>query len=179
MNINIKFSINQNATNIQANTDEISRISTWVGNVEDKVGDIQNKFTAVQVVYPDSTGIVQKYVLKDDKIAKIRKKYIHCQVTAQQWREAWEDISSGSNNNNGSIWVPFYWAVNKNKVIDATMTIRDLNKWMWQSLGFSKLGVYGIGGVNDTGCYVYIENKKTDEQTIGVSFTVCITELYE
>ena len=171
--------INNNATKIKQNADEISRINAWVGTVEDKVGVIQNDYTTIQVKYPDTTGIVQKFVLEDNKMAGIRKKYIHCQVTAQQWQQAWEDITAGTNNNNGSIWVPFYWAVNKEKVIDATMTLRDLNKWNWQNLGYSKIGIYGIGAINETGCYVYIENKKPDEGTIGVTFTICITELYK
>ena len=172
------ISINNNATKIKQNADEISRINAWVGTVEDKVGAIQNDYTNVQVKYPDSQGLVQKFILEDDKMAGVRKKYIHCMLTAKQWKEAWQDISAGTNNNNGSIWVPFYWAVNKDKVIDATMTLRDLNKWVWQSLGYSKIGVYGIGYINSNGCYVYIENKKPDEGTIGVSFTICITELY-
>ena len=170
--------ISSNATKIKQNADEISRINAWVGTVEDKVGVIQNDYTNIQVKYPDSQGLVQKFVLEDNKMAGVRKKYIHCMLTAKQWKEAWQDISAGTNNNNGSIWVPFYWAVNKNKVIDATMTLRDLNKWVWQSLGYSKIGVYGIGYINENGCYVYIENKKPDEGTIGVSFTICITELY-
>ena len=171
--------ISSNATKIQHNSDEISRIEGWVTTVESNVSKIKNDYTTVQVKYPDSTGIVQKYVMEDNKMAKVRKNYIHCQVTADQWKEAWENISAGTNNNNGSIWVPFYWAVNKDKVIDATMTLRDLNKWVWQSLGYSKIGVFGIGYVNETGCYVYIENKKPDEGTIGVTFTICITELYQ
>ena len=173
------ISINNNATKIKQNADEISRINTWVGTVEDKVGVIQNDYTTIQVKYPDTTGLVQKFILEDNKMAGIRKKYIYCQVTAQQWQQAWEDITAGTNNNNGSIWVPFYWAVNKDKVIDATMTLRDLNKWVWQSLGYSKIGIYGIGAINETGCYVYIENKKPTESTIGVTFTICITELYK
>ena len=173
------ISINNNATKIKQNADEISRINAWVGTVEDKVGVIQNDYTNIQVKYPDSQGLVQKFILEDNKMAGVRKKYIHCMLTAKQWKEAWQDISAGTNNNNGSIWVPFYWAVDKDKVIDATMTLRDLNKWVWQSLGYSKIGIYGIGYINANGCYVYIENKKPDEGTIGVSFTICITELYK
>ena len=172
------ISINNNATKITNNTNEISRIEGLLTTVDNKVGAIQNDYTTIQVKYPDTTGIVQKFVLEDNKMAGIRKKYINCSITAQQWKEAWEDISSGTNNNNGSIWVPFYWSVNKDKVIDATITLRDLNKWVWQSLGYSKIGVFGIGYINETGCYVYIENKKPSENTIGVTFTICITELY-
>ena len=171
-------SINENRDNIRNNTNEINKINSLLSSVEEKVGYIQNDYSSVETVYPSDGGIVQKYVLEDNKMGKIRKKYIHCQVTAQQWKEAWENITAGTNNNNGSIWVPFYWRINKNKVVDATMTLRDLNKWNWQSLGFSKIGVYGLGYLNENGCYVYIENKKPDEHTIGITFTVCITETY-
>ena len=171
-------SINENRDNIRNNTNEINKINSWLSSVEEKVGYIQNDYSSVETVYPSDGGIVQKYVLEDNKMGKIRKKYIHCQVTAQQWKEAWENITAGTNNNNGSIWVPFYWRINKNKVVDATMSLRDLNKWNWQSLGFSKIGVYGLGYLNENGCYVYIENKKPDEHTIGITFTVCITETY-
>ena len=170
--------INNNATRIQQNADEISRIHAWVGTVEDKVGVIQNDYTSVETIYPSGEGVVKKFVLVDDKMGKIRKKYIDCQVTAQQWKEAWENITAGSNNNNGSIWVPFYWAINKSKVIDTTFTIKDLNKWVWQNLGHSKIGIYGLGYLNENGCYVYIENKDPSESTIGVNFSICITETY-
>ena len=170
--------INNNATRIQQNADEISRIHAWVGTVEDKLGVIQNDYTSVETIYPSGGGVVKKYVLVDDKMGKIRKKYIDCQVTAQQWKEAWENITAGSNNNNGSIWVPFYWAINKSKVIDTTFTIKDLNKWVWQNLGHSKIGIYGLGYLNENGCYVYIENKDPSESTIGVNFSICITETY-
>ena len=171
--------ISESNTKIQKNADEISKIHTWVGTVEDKIGVIKNDYSTVEVVYPSETGIVQKYILHDDKMAKIKKQYIDCYLTAKQWQQAWEDINNTSNNNNGSIWVPFYWAITNKNVIDATMTLRKLNKWNWQSLGYSKIGIYGIGVINDTGCYVYAENKKPDEQTIELTFTICITETYQ
>ena len=171
-------SIDENSIKIKNNADEISKINTWVKNVEDKVGVIQNDYTSVETIYPSNGGVIKKFVLVDDKMGKIRKKYIDCQVTAQQWKEAWENISAGTNNNNGSIWVPFYWSINKSKVIDTTFTIKDLNKWVWQNLGHSKIGVYGLGYLNENGCYVYIENKDPSESTIGVNFSICITETY-
>ena len=171
-------SIDENSVKIKNNSDEISKIITWARNVEDKVGVIQNDYTSVETIYPSDGGVVQKFVLVDDKMGKIRKKYIDCQITAQQWKEAWENITAGSNNNNGGIWIPFYWAINKSKVIDTTFTIKDLNKWMWQNLGHSKMGVYGLGYLNENGCYVYIENKDPSESTIGVNFSICITETY-
>ena len=59
------------------------------------------------------------------------------------------------------------------------MTLKDLNKWVWQSLGYCKIGVYGLGYINENGCYVYVENKAPSEQTIGFAFTICITEIYD
>lgn len=171
--------ITESNTKIQKNADEISKIHTWVGTVEDKVGDIKNDYSTVEVFYPSESGVVQKFILYDDKMAKIKRQYIDCYLSAKQWQQAWEDINNTSNNNNGSIWVPFYWAITNKNVIDATMTLRKLNKWVWQSLGYSKIGVFGIGNINDTGCYVYVENKKPDEQTIELTFTICITETYQ
>ena len=160
--------------------DEFAKNGTLDRIINDNILDeIKNNSITIEVKYPDEVGIVQKYILEDNAIAGIRKKYIHCMVYAQQWQSAWENISGDVNNNNGGIWIPFYWAVNTEKVIDETMTLRDLNKWNWQSLGYSKIGIYGIGGINENGCYVYIENKQPTESTIGVTFTICITELYK
>lgn len=171
--------IAENGTKIQKNTDEVNKVSAWVTTVESKVTEIKNDYSTVEVVYPTTTGIVQKYVLHDDKMAKIKKQYIDCYVTAKQWQQAWEDIANNASNNNGSFWIPFYWSITNKNLIDATMTLRKLNKWNWQSLGYSKVGIYGIGGISDTGCYVYAENKKPDEQSIELTFTVCITEIYK
>lgn len=171
--------IAENGTKIQKNTDEVNKVSAWVTTVESKVTEIKNDYSTVEVVYPTTTGIVQKYVLHDDKMAKIKKQYIDCYVTAKQWQQAWEDIANNASNNNGSFWIPFYWSITNKNLIDATMTLRKLNKWNWQSLGYSKVGIYGIGSINDTGCYVYAENKKPDEQSIELTFTVCITEIYK
>ena len=158
---------------------QIDEIKSQIQEIKRQIHEIQNNSIKTEVKYPNTTGIVQKFVLEDNKIAGIRKKYIHCQINAQQWQQIWEDIANNTSNNNGGIWVPFYWAVNTDKVIDATMTLRYLNKWNWQSLGYSKIGIYGIGDINENGCYVYIENKQPTESTIGVTFTICITELYK
>lgn len=171
--------ITANGTKIQKNTDEINKVSAWVTTVETKVTKIQNDYSTVEVVYPTSEGIVQKYIMHDDKMAKIKKQYIDCYVTAKQWKQAWEDIANNASNNNGSFWIPFYWSITNKNLIDATMTLRKLNKWNWQSLGYSKVGVFGIGNISDTGCYVYVENKKPDEQSIELTFTICITEIYK
>ena len=171
--------INNNTSRITQNSNKISEVGTRVTNTENEIKSIKNNYSTVQIVTPNDGGIVKKYIMEDNKTAKIRRKYIHCEVSAKQWQQAWENLGANTNNNNGSIWVPFYWGINKNKVIDATMTLRDLNKWVWQSLGYSKIGVYGLGYINENGCYVYVENKAPSEQTIGFAFTICITELYD
>ena len=170
--------INKSNEKIKNNSDEISRIHDWVGTVEDKVGVIQNDYTTIEIKYGNNGDLVQKYVLENNKMARIKRKYIQCQLTAQAWRETWGNLSAGTNNNNGSIWVPLYWNINKNNVIDTNLTLINMNKWNWQSLGHSKIGIYGLGYLNEDGCYVYIENKDPSENTIGVDFTICITETY-
>ena len=171
--------INNNTSRITQNSNKISEVGTRVTNTENEIKSIKNNYSTVQIITPSDGGIVKKFIMEDNKTAKIRKKYIHCEVSAKQWQQAWENLGANTNNNNGSIWVPFYWGVNPSKVVDATMTLRDLNKWVWQSLGYSKIGVYGLGYINENGCYVYVENKAPSEQTIGFAFTICITELYD
>lgn len=175
-----KEDINKINKTVQDNNNEIARVSSWLSNVEDKVGRIQNDYVTIQTYYPsDNTEYVQKFILEDNKMCKLRKHYFVCHLSADQWKKVWEDISGGGgNNNNGSIWIPFYWGINKDNIIDTTLTLKDLNKWNWQSLGHSKIGVYGLGGINNNGCYVYIENKDPSETTIGISFSLSITELY-
>ena len=175
----VSSAINNNTSRITENSNAISKVGGRVTNTENEIKSIKNSYSTVQIVTPNDGGIVKKFIMEDNKMAKIRKKYIQCEVSAKQWQQAWENIGANTNNNNGSIWVPFYWGVNKNKVIDATMTLRDLNKWVWQSLGHCKIGVYGLGYINENGCYVYVENKDPSEQTIGLVFTICITELYD
>ena len=175
----LSSAINNNTSRITQNSNKISEVGTRVTNTENEIKSIKNNYSTVQIVTPNDGGIVKKFIMEDNKTAKIRKKYIHCEVSAKQWQQAWENLGANTNNNNGSIWVPFYWGVKPSKVVDATMTLRDLNKWVWQSLGYSKIGVYGLGYINENGCYVYVENKAPSEQTIGFSFTICITELYD
>ena len=171
--------INNNSSRITENSNNITNVGGRVTNAENEIKSIKNDYSTVEIVTPSDGGIVKKFIMEDNKMAKIRKKYIQCEVTAKQWQQAWENLGANTNNNNGSIWIPFYWGVNKSKIIDATMTLRDLNKWVWQSLGHSKIGVYGLGYINENGCYVYVENKTPTEQTIGLVFTICITELYD
>ena len=175
----LSSTINNNTSRITQNSNKISEVGTRVTNTENEIKSIKNNYSTVQIVTPNDGGIVKKYIMEDNKTAKIRRKYIHCEVSAKQWQQAWENLGANTNNNNGSIWVPFYWGVKPSKVVDATMTLRDLNKWVWQSLGYCKIGVYGLGYINENGCYVYVENKAPSEQTIGFAFTICITELYD
>ena len=175
----LSSAINNNTSRITQNSNKISEVGTRVTNTENEIKSIKNNYSTVQIVTPNDGGIVKKYIMEDNKTSKIRRKYIQCEVSAKQWQQAWENLGANTNNNNGSIWVPFYWGVNPSKVVDATMTLKDLNKWVWQSLGYSKIGVYGLGYINENGCYVYVENKAPSEQTIGFAFTICITELYD
>ena len=175
----LSSAINNNTSRITENSNEITNVGTRVTNTENEIKSIKNNYSTVQIVTPNDGGIVKKYIMEDNKTSKIRRKYIQCEVSAKQWQQAWENLGANTNNNNGSIWIPFYWGVKPSKVVDATITLRDLNKWVWQSLGFSKIGVYGLGGINENGCYVYVENKAPSEQTIGFVFTICITELYD
>ena len=175
----LSSAINNNTSRITENSNNISKVGTRVTNTENEIKSIKNNYSTVQIVTPNDGGIVKKYIMEDNKTSKIRRKYIQCEVSAKQWQQAWENLGANTNNNNGSIWIPFYWGVNPSKVVDATMTLKDLNKWVWQSLGYCKIGVYGLGYINENGCYVYVENKAPTEQTIGFTFTVCITEIYD
>ena len=175
----LSSAINNNTSRITENSNEISKVGDRVTNTENEIKSIKNDYSTVEIVTPNDGGIVKKYIMEDNKTSKIRRKYIQCEVSAKQWQQAWENLGANTNNNNGSIWIPFYWGVNPSKVLDATMTLKDLNKWVWQSLGYCKIGVYGLGYINQNGCYVYVENKAPTEQTIGFTFTICITEIYD
>ena len=174
--VNFKQMYNENKNTTD---NDIQMLSSRIYNTENEIKSIKNDYSTIQIVTPNDGGIVKKYIMEDNKMSKVRKKYIQCEVSATQWKQAWENLGSNSNNNNGSIWVPFYWGVDPSKVVDITMSLRDLNKWVWVSLGHSKIGVYGLGYINNNGCYVYVENKEPSEQTIGLAFTICITEIYE
>ena len=174
--VNFKQMYNENKNTTD---NDIQMLSSRIYNTENEIKSIKNDYSTIQIVTPNDGGIVKKYIMEDNKMSKVRKKYIQCEVSATQWKQAWENLGSNSNNNNGSIWVPFYWGVEPSKVVDITMSLRDLNKWVWVSLGHSKIGVYGLGYINNNGCYVYVENKEPSEQTIGLAFTICITEIYD
>ena len=147
-----------------------------IHNLETKTTSIENKL-AIKREFTGS-GAVKKIIIEDNKDSRIKRQYLKCSLTATEWKTAWQNLTAGTDNNNGGLWVGFYDAINANNVIDASVNIINMNKWMWLSQGSSKLGTTGIGGINSSGCYVFLENKFPDETTIGIDFTVCITEKY-
>ena len=147
-----------------------------IHNLETKTTIIENKL-AIKREFTGS-GAVKKIIIEDNKDSRIKRQYLKCSLTATEWKTAWQNLTTGTNNNNGGLWVGFYDSVNVNNVIDASLNISNINKWMWLNKGSSKLGIAAIGGINSSGCYVFLENKFPDETTIGIDFTVCITEKY-
>ena len=147
-----------------------------IHNLETKTTSIENKL-AIKREFIGS-GAVKKIIIEDNKDSRIKRQYLKCSLTATEWKTAWQNLTAGTNNNNGGLWVGFYDSVNVNNVIDASLNITNINKWMWLNKGSSKLGIAAIGGINSSGCYVFLENKFPDEATIGIDFTVCITEKY-
>ena len=147
-----------------------------IHNLETKTTNIENKL-AIKREFTGS-GAVKKIIIEDNKDSRIKRQYLKCSLTATEWKTAWQNLTAGTNNNNGGLWVGFYDSVNVNNVIDASVNITNINKWMWLNKGSSKLGIAAIGGINSSGCYVFLENKFPDETTIGIDFTVCITEKY-
>ena len=147
-----------------------------IHDLETKTTIIENKL-AIKREFTGS-GAVKKIIIEDNKDSRIKRQYLKCSLTATEWKTAWQNLTAGTNNNNGGLWVGFYDSVNVNNVIDASLNISNINKWMWLNKGSSKLGIAAIGGINSSGCYVFLENKFPDETTIGIDFTVCITEKY-
>ena len=147
-----------------------------IHDLETKTTNIENKL-AIKREFTGS-GAVKKIIIEDNKDSRIKRQYLKCSLTATEWKTAWQNLTAGTNNNNGGLWVGFYDSVNVNNVIDASLNISNINKWMWLNKGSSKLGIAAIGGINSSGCYVFLENKFPDEATIGIDFTVCITEKY-
>ena len=147
-----------------------------IHNLETKTTSIENKL-AIKREFTGS-GAVKKIIIEDNKDSRIKRQYLKCSLTATEWKTAWQNLTAGTNNNNGGLWVGFYDSVNVNNVIDASLNISNINKWMWLNKGSSKLGIAAIGGINSSGCYVFLENKFPEETTLGIDFTVCITEKY-
>ena len=147
-----------------------------IHDLETKTTNIENKL-AIKREFTGS-GAVKKIIIEDNKDSRIKRQYLKCSLTATEWKTAWQNLTAGTNNNNGGLWVGFYDAIDTNNLIDASVNITNINKWMWLNKGSSKLGIAAIGGINSSGCYVFLENKFPDETTIGIEFTVCITEKY-
>ena len=171
-----------NATAIQTSnikdtrSNIITSLDASLHALENKVSSLEeNKSTKREYT---GSGAVKSIIIETNKEAKIKRQYLKCSLTAAEWKSAWENLNAGTNNNNGGIWIPFYDAVNTSNVIDATINFIGLNKWVWLNQGSSKIGQYGIGGIGSSGCYAFIENKFPNETTIGLDFTVCITEKY-
>ena len=171
-----------NATAIQTSNikDTRSNIMTSldasIHALENKVSNLEeNKSTRREYT---GSGVVKSIIIEANKEAKIKRQYLKCSMTAEEWKGAWQNINAGTNNYNGGIWIPFYDAVNTSNVIDASINITGLNKWVWLSPGACKFGFVGLGGIGSGGCYAFIENKYPSESTIGVEFTVCIIEKY-
>lgn len=171
-----------NATAIQTSNikDTRSNIMTSldasIHALENKVSNLEeNKSTRREYT---GSGVVKSIIIEANKEAKIKRQYLKCSMTAEEWKGAWQNINAGTNNYNGGIWIPFYDAVNTSNVIEASINITGLNKWVWLSPGACKFGFVGLGGIGSGGCYAFIENKYPSESTIGVEFTVCIIEKY-
>ena len=144
--------------------------------LENRATDIENKLATRREF--TGSGAVKSIIIEDNKDSKIKRQYLKCSLTATEWKTTWQNLNAGTNNNNGGLWVGFYDSINVNNVIDASLNIININKWMWRNQGTSKLGITAIGDINSSGCYVFLENKFPDETTIGIDFTVCITEKY-
>ena len=147
-----------------------------IHNLETKTTSIENKL-AIKREFKGS-GAVKKIIIEDNKDSRIKRQYLKCSLTATEWKTTWQNLTAGTNNNNGGLWIGFYDSVNVNNVIDVSLNIINTNKWMWLNKGSSKLGVTAIGEIKSSGCFVFLENKFPDETTIGIEFTVCITEKY-
>lgn len=147
-----------------------------IHNLETKTRNIEDKLATKREFA--GSGAVKSIVIENNKDSKIKRQYLKCSLTAAEWKTTWQNLNAGTNDNNGALWIGFYDAINTNNLIDASISIINANKWMWLNKGSSKLGITAIGGINSSGCYVFLENKFPDETTIGIEFTVCITEKY-
>ena len=147
-----------------------------IHNLEAKTTIIENKLATKREFV--GSGAIKSIVIENNKDSKIKRQYLKCSLTAAEWKTTWQNLNAGTNNNNGALWIGFYDSINTNNLIDASISIINVNKWMWLNKGSSKLGIAAIGGITSSGCYVFLENKFPDETTLGIDFTVCITEKY-
>ena len=167
-----------NITDLRNTNNQYSMISLdkSIHDLETKTRTLENKLAAKREFV--GSGAVKKIIIEDNKDSRIKRQYLKCSLTAAEWKTTWQNLNTGTNDNNGALWIGFYDAINTNNLIDASISIINVNKWMWLNKGSSKLGITAIGGINSSGCYVFLENKFPDETTIGIDFTVCITEKY-
>ena len=147
-----------------------------IHNLETKTRNIEDKLATKRELA--GSGAVKSIVIENNKDSKIKRQYLKCSLTAAEWKTTWQNLNAGTNNNNGALWIGFYDSINTNNLIDASISIINVNKWMWLNKGSSKLGVTAIGEIKSSGCYIFLENKFPDETTLGIDFTVCITEKY-
>ena len=167
-----------NITDLRSTNNQYSMISLdrSIHDLETKTRIIEDKLATKREL--TGSGAVKSIIIENNKDSKIKRQYLKCSLTATEWKTAWQNLNAGTNDNNGGLWIGFYDSVNVNNIIDATLNIININKWMWLNKGSSKLGITAIGGINSSGCYVFLENKFPEETTIGIDFTVCITEKY-
>ena len=168
----------RNITDLRSTNNQyfMESLDKSIHNLETKTRNIEDKLATKREFA--GSGAVKKIIIEDNKDSRIKRQYLKCSLTAAEWKTAWQNLNAGTNNNNGALWVGFYDAIDVNNLIDASISIFNINKWMWLNKGSSKLGITAIGGINSSGCYVFLENKFPDETTIGIDFTVCITEKY-
>lgn len=155
---------------------KITSLDNYMYGLESRVATIENNISTRREF--NGSGVVKSIIIENNREAKIKRQYLKCSATASEWKTTWENLNAGTNNYNGAFWIGFYDAVTPSNVINASINITNFNKWMFISAGATKIGITGIGGIGTNGCYVFIENKFPNETTIGVDFTVCITEKY-
>ena len=167
-----------NITDLRSTNNQyfIESLDKSIHVLENRATNIENKLATRREFAGD--GAVKNILIENNKDSRIKRQYLNCSLTAVEWKTAWQNLNAGTNNNNGGLWIGFYDSVNVNNIIDATLNIININKWMWLNKGSSKLGIAAIGGIDSSGCYIFLENKFPDETTIGIDFTVCITEKY-
>lgn len=167
-----------NITDLRSTNNQyfMESLDNSIHNLEAKTRIIEDKLATKREF--TGSGAVKSIVIENNKDSRIKRQYLKCSLTATEWKTTWQNLNAGTNNNNGGLWIGFYDAINTNNLIDISITAINVNKWMWLNKGSSKLGITAIGGITSSGCYVFLENKFPEETTIGIDFTVCVTEKY-
>ena len=96
-----------------------------IHNLETKTTSIENKL-AIKREFTGS-GAVKKIIIEDNKDSRIKRQYLKCSLTAAEWKTTWQNLTAGTDNNNGGLWVGFYDAINANNVIDASVNIINMH----------------------------------------------------